>query len=132
MGEVRYRRLGESGLMVSVVGLGCNNFGSRVDAEGSRAVVQAALEAGITLFDTADSYGDRGRSEEFLGAALKRHRDEVVIATKFGADMAGGNGPDWGARGGRRLAALRRRARHPERPHPPLTRPARVRHRSRR
>jgi aryl-alcohol dehydrogenase-like predicted oxidoreductase len=105
MGEVRYRRLGESGLMVSVVGLGCNNFGSRVDAEGSRAVVQAALEAGITLFDTADSYGDRGRSEEFLGAALKRHRDEVVIATKFGADMAGGNGPDWGARGGRRYLA---------------------------
>jgi aryl-alcohol dehydrogenase-like predicted oxidoreductase len=68
-------------------------------------VVQAALEAGITLFDTADSYGDRGRSEEFLGAALKRHRDEVVIATKFGADMAGRNGPDWGARGGRRYIA---------------------------
>jgi aryl-alcohol dehydrogenase-like predicted oxidoreductase len=105
MGEVRYRRLGESGLMVSVVGLGCNNFGSRVDGEGARAVVQAALDEGITLFDTADTYGDRGRSEEFLGAALKGHRDGVVIATKFGADMAGRNGPDWGARGGRRYIA---------------------------
>jgi aryl-alcohol dehydrogenase-like predicted oxidoreductase len=114
MGEMLYRRLGESGLMVSVVGLGCNNFGSRIDGEASRAVVDAALAAGITLFDTADTYGDRGRSEEFLGAALKGRRDEVVIATKFGADMAGSNGPDWGARGARRYivraveASLRR------------------------
>jgi aryl-alcohol dehydrogenase-like predicted oxidoreductase len=114
MGEMRYRRLGESGLMVSVVGLGCNNFGSRVDADGSRAVVHAALDEGITLFDTADAYGNRGRSEEFLGAALKGRRDEAVIATKFGADMDGGNGPDWGARGARRYlvraaeASLRR------------------------
>jgi aryl-alcohol dehydrogenase-like predicted oxidoreductase len=105
MGEMRYRRLGESGLMVSVVGLGCNNFGSRIDADRSQAVVHAALDAGITLFDTADAYGERGRSEEYLGAALKGRRDDVVIATKFGADMAGGNGPDWGARGARRYIA---------------------------
>jgi aryl-alcohol dehydrogenase-like predicted oxidoreductase len=114
MGEMRYRRLGESGLRVSVVGLGCNNFGSRIDAEASRAVVRAALDEGITLFDTADSYGERGRSEEYLGAALKGHRDEVVIATKFGSDLGGANGPDWGARGARRYlvraveASLRR------------------------
>lgn len=111
---MRYRRLGESGLMVSVVGLGCNNFGSRVDAETGRAVVQAALAEGVTLFDTADAYGNHGGSEELLGAALKGYRDEVVIATKFGLDMAGGNGPDWGARGSRRYltraveASLRR------------------------
>jgi aryl-alcohol dehydrogenase-like predicted oxidoreductase len=114
MGEMLYRRLGESGLMVSVVGLGCNNFGSRIDGEASRAVVDTALAAGITLFDTADTYGDRGRSEEFLGAALKGRRDEVIIATKFGADMAGSNGPEWDARGARRYivraveASLRR------------------------
>jgi aryl-alcohol dehydrogenase-like predicted oxidoreductase len=114
MGEMRYRRLGESGLMVSVVGLGCNNFGSRIDAEATRAVVHAALDEGITLFDTADGYGDQGRSEEYLGAALKGRRDDVVIATKFGGDMAGANGPDWGARASRRYltraveASLRR------------------------
>jgi aryl-alcohol dehydrogenase-like predicted oxidoreductase len=102
MGEMRYRRLGESGLTVSVVGLGCNNFGSRVDAAGTRAVVDAALEQGVTLFDTSDTYGNKGRSEELLGAALKGRRDDVVIATKFGSDMAGANGPDWGARGARR------------------------------
>jgi aryl-alcohol dehydrogenase-like predicted oxidoreductase len=105
MGEMRYRRLGESGLMVSVIGLGCNNFGSRIDADRSQAVVHAALDAGITLFDTADVYGERGRSEEYLGAAVKGRRDDVVIATKFGHDMAGGNGPDWGARGARRYIA---------------------------
>lgn len=114
MGEMRYRRLGGSGLMVSVVGLGCNNFGSRMDEDASRAVVAAALDEGITLFDTADVYGGQGRSEEYLGRALKGRRDDVVIATKFGADMAGGNGPDWGARGARRYlvraveASLRR------------------------
>jgi aryl-alcohol dehydrogenase-like predicted oxidoreductase len=102
MGEMRYRRLGESGLTVSVVGLGCNNFGSRVDAAGTRAVVDAALDEGVTLFDTSDTYGNKGRSEELLGAALKGRRDDVVIATKFGSDMAGANGPDWGARGARR------------------------------
>lgn len=70
-------------LKVSLVGLGCNNFGGRMDLAATRAVVDAALDEGITLFDTADIYGDR-RSEEFLGAALGARRDEVVIATKFG------------------------------------------------
>lgn len=99
---MRYRPLGSSGLVVSVVGLGCNNFGSRVDGEGTRAVVDAALEAGVTLFDTADVYGNRGGSETLLGAALQGRRDEVVLATKFGHDMQGENGPDHGARGSRR------------------------------
>ena len=70
-------------LPVSVVGLGCNNFGMRIDADASRAVVDAALDAGINYFDTADIYG-RGKSEEFLGAALAGRRDRAVIATKFG------------------------------------------------
>lgn len=78
------RRLGASGLTVSLAGLGCNNFGMRIDEDESRAVVHAALDAGITFFDTARSYGE-GRSEEYLGAALKGHRDEVVLATKFGS-----------------------------------------------
>jgi aryl-alcohol dehydrogenase-like predicted oxidoreductase len=99
---VRYRPLGRSGLVVSVVGLGCNNFGSRCDLPQTRAVVEAALDAGITLFDTADVYGNRGGSEEFLGRILERNRAEVVLATKFGHDMEGANGPDWGARGSRR------------------------------
>ncbi len=97
----RRKRLGTSGLPVSVVGLGCNNFGGRIDAEQTRAVVHAALDAGVTLFDTADIYG-QGHSEEFLGLALGARRDEVVIASKFGMDMQGANGPDWGARGSRR------------------------------
>jgi aryl-alcohol dehydrogenase-like predicted oxidoreductase len=102
MSEMSYRRLGASGLVVSVVGLGCNNFGRKVDAEGTRAVVDAAFEAGITLFDTADTYGTpRGTSEELLGAALKGRRDEIVLATKFGMSMEGANGPDRGARGSR-------------------------------
>ncbi|MEV6631449.1 aldo/keto reductase [Actinoplanes sp. NPDC051470] len=97
-----YRRLGPSGLLVSVVGLGCNNFGRKLDADGTRAVVDAALDAGITLFDTADIYGTpHGASEEFLGAALKGRRDEVVLATKFGMDMEGLNGNDRGVRGSR-------------------------------
>jgi len=112
---MRYRRLGSSGLVVSVVGLGCNTFGRKVDADGARAVVEAALEHGVNFFDTADIYGrPRGTSEEYLGAALKGRRDDVVIATKFGMDMFGANGPDRGARGGRRYilraveASLRR------------------------
>jgi aryl-alcohol dehydrogenase-like predicted oxidoreductase len=80
---MRERRVGNSGLHVSVVGLGCNNFGRRLDAEQSGRVVHAALEAGVTLFDTAESYGD-GESERFLGRALAGRRAEVVIATKFG------------------------------------------------
>ncbi len=97
----RRKRLGISGLPVSVVGLGCNNFGGRIDEEQTRSVVHAALDAGVTLFDTADIYG-QGHSEEFLGRALGARRDDVVIATKFGMDMQGANGPDWGARGSRR------------------------------
>jgi aryl-alcohol dehydrogenase-like predicted oxidoreductase len=79
---------------VTVIGLGCNNFGRRVDLEGTRAVVDTALEEGITFFDTANTYGDpRGRSEEFLGEVLDGRRDQVVLATKFGMDMGDGLGP---------------------------------------
>ncbi len=102
-----YRRLGTSGLSVSTVGLGCNNLGrpgtSSETQRGANAVVSAAIEAGITLFDVADSYGKTpGLSEEMLGKALGRNRDDVVVATKFGLDLKGANGPDWGARGSRR------------------------------
>ncbi|HET6532933.1 MAG TPA: aldo/keto reductase [Actinoplanes sp.] len=98
-----YRRLGTSGLVVSVIGVGCNNFGRKLDLDGTRAVVDAALDAGITLFDTADIYGTpHGASEECLGAALKGRRDDIVLATKFGMDMEGVNGNDFGARGSRR------------------------------
>ncbi len=99
---MRYRPLGDSGLMVSVTGLGCNNFGRRLDLDGTRAVVDAALEAGITLLDTADMYGGEGRSEELLGEVLTGRRDQVVLATKFGhqaVDM--GYGPAAGAKGSR-------------------------------
>lgn len=100
---MRYRQLGRSGLSVSVVGLGCNNFGSRIDAERTTDVVHAALDAGVTLFDTADIYGDRfGRSEELLGAALGRRRGDVVVATKFGGDRPGAPGGERNARGSRR------------------------------
>lgn len=100
---MRYRSLGDSGLTVSVVGLGCNNFGRRLDLAGTRAVVDAAIEAGITLFDTADIYGGAGASEKLLGEVLEGRRDQVVLATKFGAphsDM--GYGPAEGAKAGRR------------------------------
>lgn len=86
MGELATRHVGNSGLAVSVVGIGCNNFGRRLDAEGTARVVHAALDHGITLFDTADIYGE-GRSEEMLGAAVKGRRDGAVIATKFGGPM---------------------------------------------
>ncbi len=88
---MEFRSLGGSGLQVSVAGLGCNNFGMRIDAEGTDAVVHAALDAGVTLFDTADIYGGRGTSEELLGRALGSRRDEVVVATKFANPM--GDGP---------------------------------------
>src|SRR5215210_5248702 len=97
-----YRPLGNSGLLVSVVGLGCNNFGGRIDRDASHAVIRAALDAGITLFDTADMYGEKGGSEQILGEVLGSRRDQVVLATKFGhqdADM--GYGPAAGAKGGR-------------------------------
>ncbi|HZU39917.1 MAG TPA: aldo/keto reductase [Solirubrobacteraceae bacterium] len=86
---MRTRRLGHSGIEVSEVGLGANNFGRRVDLAGTRAVVDAALEAGATFIDTADIYG-RGQSEEFLGQVLEGRRDQVVLATKFGMDMGDG------------------------------------------
>lgn len=81
------RNLGRSGLRVSVVGLGCNNFGMRLDQDQTTAVVTAALDAGITLFDTADMYGGRGKSEVFLGKALGARRKEIVLASKFGMAM---------------------------------------------
>ncbi len=82
-------------LEVSVIGLGCNNFGRALDREGSGRVVQAALDAGMTFFDTADSYG-QARAEAYLGAALGRRRDEAVIATKFGMPVAGVDGSGGG------------------------------------
>jgi len=103
---MRYLPLGRSGLLVSVVGLGCNNFGSRLDLAGTRAVVDAAIDAGITMFDTSDIYA-RGGSETALGEVLGSRRGQVVLATKFGhqsVDM--GYGPAAGAKAGR--AYLRR------------------------
>jgi aryl-alcohol dehydrogenase-like predicted oxidoreductase len=85
---VRLRELGS--LRVSVVGLGCNNFGGRLDESATRAVVDAALDTGVTFFDTADIYGNHGGSEELLGRALQGRRDEVVLATKFGKEMGDG------------------------------------------
>ena len=99
---MRYRTLGDSGLLVSVVGLGCNNFGGRLDVGQTRAVVDAAIDEGITLLDTAETYGGDGASELALGEVLLGRRDKVVLATKFGhqaADM--GYGPAAGAKGGR-------------------------------
>ena len=119
MAAIDYRALGDSGLIVSTIGLGCNNFG-RVNTasqsqEGTDAVINAAIDAGVTLFDTADIYGsERGLSETRMGHALTGRRHQIVLATKFGMDMAGTNGPDWGARGSRRYvrraveASLRR------------------------
>jgi aryl-alcohol dehydrogenase-like predicted oxidoreductase len=99
---MRYRPLGNSGLLVSVVGLGCNNFGRRLNVEQTRSVVDAAIDVGITLLDTAETYGGAGRSEEMLGEVLAGRRDHVVLATKFGSqggDM--GYGPAAGAKGSR-------------------------------
>ncbi|MFD5623309.1 aldo/keto reductase [Streptomyces yangpuensis] len=99
---MRHLPLGSSGLHVSAVGLGCNNFGGRLDARATRAVVDAALDAGVTLLDTADIYGGAGGSERHLGQALKGRRDQVVLATKFGYDGVDMKyGPATGARGGR-------------------------------
>jgi aryl-alcohol dehydrogenase-like predicted oxidoreductase len=98
MSEMRYRRLGNSGLKVSVVGLGCNNFGRRLDAAASAQVVHAAVDCGITLFDTADVYGS-GQSEEYIGAAIRDRRDRVIIATKFASQMGDGPMDRGGSRG---------------------------------
>jgi len=81
------RNLGRSGLIVSAVGLGCNNFGGRSDREATRAVVHQALDLGITFFDTSDTYGGDGASEEYLGRTLAGRRDEIVLATKFARPM---------------------------------------------
>jgi aryl-alcohol dehydrogenase-like predicted oxidoreductase len=89
---MRTRELGTSDLSVSRVGLGCNNFGRRLDLERTRAVVEAALAAGVTFFDTAESYGD-GDSERFLGEALEGRREQVVLATKFGYHGDGTTAP---------------------------------------
>ena len=86
-----YRRLGHSGLWVSAVGIGCNNFGAKCDEAATRTVVHACLDAGITLFDTADMYGNRGGSETLLGRILGHHRKDIVLASKFGLPM--GDGP---------------------------------------
>lgn len=81
------RNLGRSGLRVSAIGLGCNNFGGRIDLEASRRVVDAAIEHGITLFDTADVYGERGGSETVLGELLGARRKDIVLASKFAMPM---------------------------------------------
>jgi aryl-alcohol dehydrogenase-like predicted oxidoreductase len=103
---MEYRRLGDSGLVVSTVGLGCNNLGRPGTAteklDGVRAVIDAAIDSGVTFFDVADVYGaPRGRSEALLGEALGKQREKVVVATKFGLDMQGSNGADFGARASR-------------------------------
>jgi aryl-alcohol dehydrogenase-like predicted oxidoreductase len=104
---VRYRPLGRSGLVVSVVGLGLNNVGRSMDAAGTRKTLDAALDAGVTLLDTADVYGTHpGESEEILGEVLGTDREQFVLATKFGGSMKGANGPDWGARGSRRYVRI--------------------------
>lgn len=119
MSDLPLRRLGRSGLSVPVIGLGCNNLGRTGTVteteEGATALVDAAIDAGVTFFDTADVYGARpGLSEELLGAALKGRRDDVLVATKFGLSMNGAAGDDFGARGSRRYivraaeASLRR------------------------
>ncbi|MFF1572010.1 aldo/keto reductase [Leifsonia sp. NPDC058292] len=111
MADIDYRTLGPSGLIVSTIGLGCNNFGRTGTAtetqEGTNAVIDAAIDAGVTFFDTADIYGaERGLSETLMGNALTGKRDKIVLATKFGMDMGGLNGPDWGVRGSRRYIRL--------------------------
>ena len=81
------RNLGRSGLIVSAVGLGCNNFGGRIDMAATRAVVHKALDLGVTFFDTSDTYGECGGSEEYLGRALAGRRNDIVLATKFARPM---------------------------------------------
>lgn len=90
---MQFRNLGRSGLRVSLVGLGCNNFGGRIDDEATRKVVDAAIEHGITLFDTADIYGEKAGSERVLGEVLGARRKDIVLASKFGMKMFhGGQG----------------------------------------
>ncbi len=90
---MQFRNLGRSGLRVSLVGLGCNNFGGRIDDEAARKVIDAAIEHGITLFDTADIYGEKAGSERVLGEVLGARRKDIVLASKFGMKMFhGGQG----------------------------------------
>jgi aryl-alcohol dehydrogenase-like predicted oxidoreductase len=109
---MEYKNLGNSGLQVSALGLGCNNIGRQVDQAGTQAIVDMCLDHGMTFFDTADVYGaEKGRSEEYLGRALKPHRRDVVIATKGSGAM--GDGPYWSGASRRYLidaldASLRR------------------------
>ncbi|HET9102679.1 MAG TPA: aldo/keto reductase [Solirubrobacteraceae bacterium] len=93
MAPLEQRPLGDIGPRVPVVGLGCNNFGRRLDLEGTRRVLDAALEHGVTFLDTADVYGGAGASETLMGQALSGRRDRYVLATKFGMDMGDGRGP---------------------------------------
>ncbi len=96
---MQFRNLGHSGLRVSLVGLGCNNFGGRIDFDSARKVIDKALDSGITLFDTADVYGNRGGSEEAMGRILGDRRKQIVLATKFGMDMDDSGERRGGARG---------------------------------
>jgi aryl-alcohol dehydrogenase-like predicted oxidoreductase len=89
MTDIETRPLGHTGIQVSVIGLGCNQFGGRLDLEGTRGVLDRAISEGITFLDTADRYGNT-RSEEFIGEVLKGRRDEIVLATKFGIDLGDG------------------------------------------
>jgi len=93
------RNLGKTGLRVSLVGLGCNNFGGRIDLEATHKVVHKALDCGITLFDTADAYGERGGSETLLGEVLRERRKDIVLATKFGLPMDDSGRLQGGSRG---------------------------------
>lgn len=95
---MRQNPLGRSGLTVSAVGLGCNNFGRRLDLAGTRAVIDAALDQGITFLDTADIYGGDGASERLIGDVLAGRRDRVVLATKFGMALSGDTGEPRGTR----------------------------------
>lgn len=111
MADIEYRTLGTSGLRVSTIGLGCNNFGRTGTASetqaGTDAVISAALDTGVTLFDTADMYGrEPGLSETLMGNALKGRRDNVVLATKFGHSGADVGIEGWGAKGSRRYVRL--------------------------
>ena len=112
---MQYRQLGKSGLTVSTIGVGCNNLGRfgtiTEQQEGVDRVISAAVDAGITLFDVADIYGkEPGLSETMFGASLKKlgsaARDNMVVVSKFGMDMQGGNGADYGVRGSRRYICL--------------------------
>ncbi|HEU5276958.1 MAG TPA: aldo/keto reductase [Xanthobacteraceae bacterium] len=95
---MQQRPFGTTAIKVSAVGIGCNNFGIRLDREATQRVVHAALDAGITLFDTADIYGNRGDSERLLGEALGARRKDIVLATKFGLPMDGSGRRQGGSR----------------------------------